>query len=80
MWDGRSVTLTDHEGRSIEAVPTGIARTTGRDRLWVVAYYAPTRRHPEEQSSCGSTRSTDTERPITFLLALAKWKILPIVS
>ena len=40
MWDGRSVTLTDHAGRPIEAVPTGIARTIGRDRLWVVAYYA----------------------------------------
>jgi hypothetical protein len=40
MWDGRSVALTDHAGRSIEAVPTGIARTIGRDRLWVVAYHA----------------------------------------
>jgi hypothetical protein len=25
----------------------------------------------------GSTRSTDTEHPITFLLGPTKWKILP---
>lgn len=41
MWDGRSVTLTDHAGRSIEAVPTSITRCIGRDRLWAVGYYAP---------------------------------------
>ncbi len=44
MWDGRSVTLTDHAGRSIEAVPTGIICTVGcRDRrLYVVSYRSPT--------------------------------------
>jgi len=40
MWDGRSVTLTDHAGRSIEAVPTTLAHVHGRDPLWVVGYYA----------------------------------------
>jgi hypothetical protein len=46
MWDGRSVTLTDHAGRSIEAVPTSITRCIGRDRLWAVGYYARHKRPP----------------------------------
>jgi len=46
MWDGRSVTLTDHAGRTIEAVPMGILCTAGcRDRrLYVVSCRSKTTR------------------------------------
>jgi hypothetical protein len=40
IWDGRSVTLTDHAGRSIEAVPLSVDRRDSDDHgtYWRVHY------------------------------------------
>ncbi len=46
IWDGRSVTLTDTDGTTIEAVPTSVVRTCGRRPLWIVGYYARGQKPP----------------------------------
>jgi hypothetical protein len=38
MWDGRSVTLTDHAGREITGIPVSIGRSQRGDGTYVVSY------------------------------------------